>query len=159
MLTFLIAATLQVGAGSTAEFPVTFRQDDARWPVVVNATGVVTQDGDGLRVRLGGVDVADQPANPSTIPYTTYRVCLARKAAETPWETAGCSEVVKIRGMPGSDGALSLPSQKLTIPAAGATSLEGYWLVIEMVSRPIQGQTYSVPSHSQRLLFGAIGSM
>ena len=71
MLAFLIAATLQVGAGSTAEFPVTFRQDDARWPVVVNATGVVTQDGDGLRVRLGSVQVADQPANPSTIPYTT----------------------------------------------------------------------------------------
>ena len=60
MLAFLIAATLQVGAGSTAEFPVTFRQDDARWPVVVNATGVVTQDGDGLRVRLGSVQVADQ---------------------------------------------------------------------------------------------------
>ena len=67
--------------------------------------------------------------------------------------------LVKIRGMPESGRALSLPGQKLTIPAAGASSLEGYWLVIEMVSRPIQGQTYSVTSHSQRSLFGAIGSM
>ena len=89
MLAFLIAATLQVGAGSTAEFPVTFRQDDARWPVVVNATGVVTQDGDGLRVRLGSVQVADQPANPSTIPYTTYRVCLAEGDREFRGGTRG----------------------------------------------------------------------
>ena len=51
------------------------------------------------------------------------------------------------------------PGQKLTIPVAGTASLEGHWLVIEMVSRPIQGQTYSVTSHSQRSLFGAIGSM
>lgn len=159
MLGFLIAATLQVSAGSNTEFPVTFTQDDAQWPVIVTAHGVVSTGKDSLELRLRGVEIADQPANPNTIPYISYRVCLARKAAETPWETAGCSEVVKIRGMPGSDGALSLPSQKLTIPAAGATSLEGYWLVIEMVSRPIQGQTYSVPSHSQRLLFGAIGSM
>ena len=133
MLTFLIAATLQVGAGSTAEFPVTFRQDDARWPVVVNATGVVTQDGDGLRVRLGSVQVADQPANPSTIPYTTYRVCLARKATETPWETAGCSDPVKIRSMPQEGETVSLPAQTLTIPAMGAASLEDYGLVLELV--------------------------
>ena len=158
MLAFLIAATLQVGAGSTAEFPVTFRQDDARWPVVVNATGVVTQDGDGLRVRLGSVQVADQPANPSTIPYTTYRVCLARKATETPWETAGCSDPVKIRSMPQEGETVSLPAQTLTIPATGAASLEDYGLVLELVSRPVQGRTYSVPSHSQPSLFVAGGS-
>ena len=158
MLTFLIAATLQVGAGSTAEFPVTFRQDDARWPVVVNATGVVTQDGDGLRVRLGSVQVADQPANPSTIPYTTYRVCLARKATDTPWEPAGCSDPVKIRSMPQGDETVSLPAQTLTIPATGAASLADYGLVLELVSRPVQGRTYSVPSHSQPSLFVAGGS-
>ena len=159
MLAFLIAATLQVSAGSGTEFPVTFTQDDAQWPVIVTANGVVSAGEDSLELRLRGFEIADQPANPSTIPYISYRVCLARKAAETPWETAGCSEMVKIRGMPESGRALSLPGQKLTIPAAGASSLEGYWLVIEMVSRPIQGQTYSVTSHSQRSLFGAIGSM
>ena len=159
MLAFLIAATLQVSAGSTNGIPVTFTQEDNQPPVVVSANGVLSAGSDSLVVRLSGVEVADQPANPSTIPYISYRVCLARKAAETPWETAGCSEMVKIRGMPESGRALSLPGQKLTIPAAGASSLEGYWLVIEMVSRPIQGQTYSVTSHSQRSLFGAIGNM
>ena len=158
MLGFLIAATLQVSAGSNTELPVNFNQDDAQWPVIVTANGVVSAGKDSLVLRLRGVEIADQPANPNTIPYTNYRVCLVRKAAETPWEAAGCSELVKIRGTPGSDGALSLPAQKLTIPAAGATSLEGYWLVMEMVSRPIQGQTYSVPSHSQRSLFGSVGS-
>ena len=159
MLAFLIAATLQVSAGSGTEFPVTFTQDDAQWPVIVTANGVVSTGKNALELRLRGFETADQPANPSTIPYISYRVCLAHKAAETPWETAGCSEMVKIRGMPEPGRALSLPNQKLTIPAAGTSSLEGYWLVIEMVSRPIQGQTYSVTSHSQRSLFGAIGSM
>ena len=125
---------------------------------MVSANGVLSAGSDSLVVRLSGVEVADQPANPSTIPYASYRVCLARNAAETPWETAGCSEMVKIRGMPESGRALSLPGQKLTIPVAGTTSLEGHWLVIEMVSRPIQGQTYSVPTHSQRSLFGSVGS-
>ena len=158
MLAFLIAATLQVSAGSGTEFPVTFTQDDAQWPVIVTANGVVSAGKDSLELRLRGVEIADQPANPSTIPYSSYRVCLARQAGEAPWETAGCSEVVKIRGTPGSDGAMSLPGQKLTIPVADAASLEGHWLVIEMVSRPIQGQTYSVPTHSQRSLFGSVGS-
>ena len=158
MLAFLIAATLQVSAGSTAEFPVTFVQDDARWPVIVNASGVVKPAGDSLVVRLRGVEVADQPANPSTIPYTSYRVCLARKATETPWETAGCSDAVKIRRMPDGEETVSLPAEQLTIPAAAAASLADYWLVLEMVSRPVQGRTYSVPSHSQPSLFVAVGS-
>ena len=158
MLAFLIAATLQVSAGSGTEFPVTFTQDDAQWPVIVTANGVVSAGKDSLELRLRGVEIADQPANPSTIPYISYRVCLARQAGEAPWETAGCSEVVKIRGTPRTDGAMSLPGQKLTIPVVGTTSLEGHWLVMEMVSRPIQGQTYSVPSHSQRSLFGSVGS-
>jgi hypothetical protein len=157
MLAFLMAATLQVTAGSAAEFPVTFTQDDARWPVIVNANGVVTPDGDALVVRLRGVEVADQPANANTIPYVSYRVCLARKATETPWETAGCSDAVKIRSMPQGDETLSLPAQQLKVPAAGAASLEDYWLVLEMVSRPVQGRTYSVPSHSQPSLFVAVG--
>lgn len=158
MLAFVIAATLQVSAGSTADVPVTFTQDDAQWPVIVNARGVVSHGVDGLVVRLGGIEVADQPANPSTIPYATYRVCLARKATDTPWETAGCSEAVKIRNMPIADKVVSLPAQTLTIPAVGAASLEDYWLVLEMQSRPVQGRTYSVPSHSQQALFVAVGS-
>ena len=158
MLGLLIAATLQVSAGSTADLPVSFAQDDAQWPVIVTANGVVSAGKDSLSVRLRGVEIADQPANPSTIPYVSYRVCLARKGADEAWETASCSDAVKIRGVPDSDGAMSLPGQKLTIPAAGVASLEGYWLVMEMVSRPIQGQTYSVPSHSQRSLFGSVGS-
>lgn len=158
MLGLVIAATLQVSAASNAELPVTFSQDDAQWPVTVTANGVVSTGKDSLVLRLRGVEIADQPANPSTIPYIGYRVCLARKGDAAPWETAGCSEVVKIRGTPQSDGGMSLPGQKIAIPAAGATSLEGYWLVMEMVSRPIQGQVYSVPSHSQRSLFGSVGS-
>lgn len=158
MLGLLIIATLQVSAASITELPVTFSQDDSQWPVIVTASGVVSASKDSLVVRLRGVEIADQPANPSTIPYVSYRVCLARKGDTTPWETAGCSDAVKIRGTPESDGGLTLPGQKLTIPVAGATSLEGYWLVMEMVSRPIQGQTYSVPSHSQRSLFGSVGS-
>ena len=40
----------------------------------------------------------------------------------------------------------------------GAASLEDYGLVLELVSRPVQGRTYSVPSHSQPSLFVAGGS-
>lgn len=160
MLAFLIAAALQVSAGATTEFPVTFTQDDTRWPVVVTANGVVSPGKDSLVVKLRSVEMADQPANPSTIPYSSYRICLARKAADMPYETAGCSEPVKIRETaPESDKTVSLPGQKFTIPATGGASLEGYWLVLEMVSRPVQGKTYSVSSHSQRSLFGAVGSM
>ena len=157
MLALLIAATLQVSAGSAAEVPVTFAQDDAQWPVIVNAKGVALPGANGLVVRLDGIEVADQPANPNTIPYVTYRVCLARKATDVPWESAGCSDAVKIRTMPDGDKPVTLPAQKLTIPAVGASSLEGYWLVLELVSRPVQGRTYSVPSHSQRSLFVAVG--
>jgi hypothetical protein len=160
MLAFLIAATLQVTAGSIAEVPVTFTQDDIRWPIVVTAQGVVSTRGDSLLVKLRSVEMADQPANPSTIPYSSYRVCLVRTVAEMPYETAGCSQPVKIRETaPESDQTVSLPGQKLTIPVTGAASLEGYWLVLEMESRPVQGKTYSVSSHSQRSLFGAVGSM
>ena len=159
MLGFLIAATLQVSAGSTNEIPVTFTQEDNQWPVVVSANGMLSAGKDSLVVRLSGVEVADQPANPSTIPYNSYRICLARKAADATYETAGCSETVKIRELaPQSDRSVSLSGKKLTIPSIGAESLDGYWLVLEMVSRPIQGQTYRVPSHSQRSLFGSIGS-
>lgn len=160
MLAFLIAATLQVSAGSTNGIPVTFTQEDNQPPVVVSANGVLSAGSDSLVVRLSGVEVADQPANPSTIPYSSYRICLARKAADATYETAGCSEAVKIRELvPSSDRAVSLPGKKLTIPSIGAESLDGYWLVLEMVSRPIQGRTYSVSSHSQRSLFGPVGSM
>ena len=158
MLALLMAATLQVSAGSTAELPVTFTQDDARWPVIVRAGGVVAAAGDALVVRLRGVEITDQPANPSTIPYTHYRVCLARKATEAPWETAGCSDAVKISRMPVADETVSLPSQVVSIPANGAVSLADYWLVLEVVSRPVQGRTYSVPSHSQPSLFVAVDS-
>ena len=159
MLALLIAATLQVSAGSTNEIPVTFTQEDDQLPVVVSANGVLSAGKDSLVLRLSGVEVADQPANPSTIPYSSYRICLARKVADAAYETAGCSETVKIREMaPQSDRAVSLPGKKLTIPSIGTDSLDGYWLVLEMMSRPIQGQTYSVSSHSQRSLFGAVGS-
>ena len=160
MLALLIAATLQVSAGSSSGIPVTFTQDDARWPVVVSANGVVSPGRDELVLRLRGIEVADQPANPSTIPYSSYRVCLVRQASGDTYETAGCSASVKIKAVaPESDRSVSLSGQKLTIPAPGATSLEGHWLVLEMKSRPVQGKTYSVASHSQRSLFGAIGSM
>ena len=158
MLAFLIAATLQVSAGSGTEFPVTFTQDDAQWPVIVTANGVASAGKDSLELRLRGFEIADQPANPSTIPYISYRVCLARKATETPWETAGCSDPVKIRSMPQEGETVSLPAQTLTIPATGAASLADYGLVLELVSRPVQGRTYSVPSHSQPSLFVAGGS-
>ncbi|HSD17257.1 MAG TPA: hypothetical protein VLC71_08385 [Thermomonas sp.] len=159
MLGLLIAATLQVSAGSNTEFPVAFTQDDMQWPVVVSANGVVSAGKDSLVVKLRGVEVADQPANPNTIPYSSYRICLVRAAADAPYETAGCSEPVKLRPMaPESDGTVSLPSQKLTIPASAAGSLEGYWLVLEMLSRPVQGRSHNVASHSQRSLFGAVGS-
>ena len=159
MLALLIAATLQVSAGSGTEFPVTFTQDDTQWPVIVTANGVVTPGNDSLVVKLRGLKVSDQPANPSTIPYNSYRICLARKGVEASYETAMCSELVKIREIaPASDQTVSLPNQKLTIPTAGAASLDGYWLVLEMVSRPLQGKSHNVASHSQRSLFGAIGS-
>jgi hypothetical protein len=159
MLALLIAATLQVSAGSTTEIPVTFTQDETQWPVVVSANGMVSPGKDAVVVRLRGVEMADQPANPNTIPYNSYRICLVRKGADTPYETAGCSEPVKIReAAPESDRTVSLPGQKVTIPAAGAASLEGYWLVLEMASRPVQGKSYSVSSHSQRSLFGSVGS-
>ena len=69
MLALLIAATLQVSAGSTNEIPVTFTQEDDQLPVVVSANGVLSAGKDSLVLRLSGVEVADQPANPSTIPY------------------------------------------------------------------------------------------
>ena len=160
MLALLIAATLQVSAGSGSQIPVTFTQDDTRGSVVVSANGVLTPGADGLVLRLRGIDVADQPANPSTIPYSSYRVCLARQAEGGTYETVGCSEAVKIKTVaPESDKTVSLSGQKLTIPVAGAGSLEGHWLVLEMESRPVQGKTYGVASHSQRALFGAVGSM
>lgn len=159
MLAFLIAATLQVSAGSFADFPVTFTQDDTQWPIVVSANGVVSPAKDSLVVKLRGVEMADQPANPSTIPYQSYRICLARKAADASYETVGCSDPVKIRTpAPESDKTVSLPGQKLTIPLLGAKSLEGDWLVLEMMSRPVQGKSHAVASHSQRSLFGAVGS-
>ena len=159
MLGVLIAATLQVSAGVQGEFPVTFTQYETRWPIVVSASGVVTTGHDSVVVRLRSVEVADQPANPSTIPYQSYRICLARKGADTPYETVGCSDPVKVRALaPESDKTVSLPGQKVTIPAAGLGSLEGYWLVLEVASRPVQGRSHQVASHSQRSLFGAVGS-
>lgn len=160
MLALLIAATLQVSAGSSSEIPVTFTQDDTRWPVMVSANGVVSAGRNELVLRLRGIEVADQPANPSTIPYSSYRVCLVRQSQGDAYETAGCSASVKIKTVaPESDKPIVLSGQKLTIPAAGTTSLEGHWLVLEMESRPVQGKTYGVASHSQRSLFGAVGSM
>ena len=156
MLAVVVAAMLQA---SSPEIAVSFNQDDARWPVVVRANGVVSLERDSLVLRLRGIDVADQPANPNTIPYSSYRVCLARQSGES-YETAGCSQSVKIKTLvPESERATSLSAQKLTIPSTGAASLEGHWLVLEMESRPVQGKTYDVPSHSQHSLFGTIGSM
>ena len=60
--------------------------------------------------------------------------------------------------MPVADETVSLPSQVVSIPANGAVSLADYWLVLEVVSRPVQGRTYSVPSHSQPSLFVAVDS-
>ena len=88
--------------------------------------------------------------------YTVFGT--SRKATDTPWEPAGCSDPVKIRSMPQEGETVSLPAQTLTIPATGAASLADYGLVLELVSRPVQGRTYSVPSHSQPSLFVAGGS-
>ena len=155
MLASLIVALFQVSAGPMAEAPVAFGQGENEGAVVVSANGTVTRSGDVLLVQLRDIKVADQPADPSIIPYASYRACLARKKSDTSSERAGCSEPVNIRVLVDSERPVSLPNRKLTIPTASTASLDEYWLVLEMSSKPIQVRTYNAYSHSQRRIFNA----
>ena len=156
MSMWLVAMALQVSAALAEERPVTFRQDEMQWPVVVSASGTVSVRGDTLLLKLRDVDVADQPTNPSTILYVSYHVCLARQVpeAQEAWASASCSEPVRIMALPQSDETVRLPKRKLTIPLAGLSSLDGYWLVLEMTSKPMQDYpSQSVHAHSPRDVF------
>lgn len=148
----LLSVLLLLGADGV-ERPLDFVPQEARAPIVVKASGSMAPEGDGLLVQLRDIEVADEPADPNVIPYASYRVCLARKL-DTGWESAACSDPVKVNVMMGSDESKTLPGRKLKVPTAGVDSLDGLWLVLEMTSRPIAGATRSVYSHSQPLGVG-----
>lgn len=119
----------------------------------MNANALVARAGDALLVQLRDVKVVDQPADPSTIPYVSYRMCLARKGSGAGWERAGCSNPVTIRVLVDSDRPVPLPNRKFTVPVAGNATLDGHWLVLEMTSKPALGRTYSAFSHSRKSIF------
>ena len=158
MLASLITALFATAAVSSSETQLSFGQGENEGTVVVSANGIVAKDGGALLVQLRDIKVADQPADPSTIPYATYRVCLVRGKPETGWERIGCSDPVSIRVMVDSERPVSLPNRKFTIPSAGDIPLDQCWLVLEMTSKPMQGRTYSAFSHSQRSIFTAWNS-
>lgn len=150
-------AVLQAAAVLQGERPVTFTQQEMQWPVVASADATLSAQGGELFVKFSRLHLADQPANPSSIPYVSYRVCLARKAdnSQQPWASVACSDPVSIMVMPQSDETVKLPKRKLVIPLLGQTIQVGDWMVLEFTPRTRPGEPVDVVNAlSSQGLFG-----
>ena len=153
MLDAVLISLLQVSATLLADSPVTFAQEETRSSITLSATGEISSSEDGQVVALRDFEVTDQPINPSSYIYNSYRVCLAHKQQDAGWQMASCSNPVKIQ-VAITEGSKSLPERRLTIPSVSSEDGQGLWLVLEMNSRPVGGKSHSVIANSQQLPAG-----
>src|SRR6478672_3638034 len=149
-MSLLVTLLLQAGIALPQPVPINFTQASDQWPVVVSASGTVAVDKSTLIIDLQDLRVTDQPSNPSSMQYSTYRVCLAYKPAVNSWDKSTCSTPVKTRTKVEDGQSVSLPPRELEISIKDHPPIDDFWLVLEMISTPIRGKTYSVYAHSDR---------
>ena len=144
---------LQVGSGLPSQVPVTFTQASDQWPVVLSSSGTVVARDSSVTVDLQEIRVADQPNNPNSIRYSSYRVCLAYKPSADSWDKSTCSNPVKVRVNVATGESVDLGQKTLEISTKGHPPVTDFWLVLEMISAPVRGKTYSLYAHSDRSIF------
>ena len=149
----IVFLLLQVGGALPPPVPVTFTQASDQWHVVLSSRGTVVAHDSSVTVDLQEILVTDQPNNPNSIQYSSYRVCLAYKPAAGSWDKSTCSNPVKTRVNVATGESVDLGRRTLEISTKGHPPVTDFWLVLEMVSAPVRGKTYSVYAHSDRSIF------
>ena len=149
----IVFLLLQVGSPLPPPVPVTFTQASDQWPVFLSSSGTVVANDSSVTVDLQEILVTDQPNNPNSIQYSSYRVCLAYKPAAGSWDKSKCSNPVKTRVNVATGESVDLGQRTLEISTKGHPPVTDFWLVLEMVSAPVRGKTYSVYAHSDRSIF------
>ena len=149
----IVFLLLQVGTALPPPVPVTCTQASDQWPVVLSSSGTVVARDSSVTVDLQNIRVADQPNNPNSIQYSSYRVCLAYKPAAGSWDKSTCSNPVKARVNVAAGESVDLGQRTLEISTKGHPPVTDFWLVLEMISAPVRGKTYTVYAHSDRSIF------
>lgn len=153
-----ILLLLQATSASFGSVPIAFTQDSDTWPVVLSASGTVALTSSSVKIDLSDIRVADQPTNPNSIPYTSYRVCLAYKPSVESWQKSTCSNWVNARFAVKDGESVTLPPRKIEISTKDHPPVTDFWLVLELKSVPTRGKTWSVYSHTQRTVFKGLAS-
>lgn len=146
----LAAAILTAFIPAWADQPVTFAARDDGFVVSSTATGSVRKDGPFLAVALTRHTLREGKEYKMPTMVIEYRLGLAHNNAQGRWEVVRWSDAFAAGFTMNPGETRQLPAITALIPIDNLSSLQGFWLVVEVkVQRDgAVGTTYA---HSQKL--------